>query len=174
LRSLSRILVRPLRPLRLLAFFTGLILVNGFARAAVPTLDHLFPISVQVGTTNTITAIGKFDPWPAKVWVDAPGVTFRAGTNNGKFSVEVASDAPVGPHLIRLFNDQGSSGPRFLIVASEPQSLEAEPNDDFRKPQIVEHLPASLNARLESTWTLVKRWWRRSKRSPWPRRWTRC
>jgi hypothetical protein len=144
-------LVASLRPFRLFVFFTSLILANGFARGAAPTLDHLFPISVQVGTTSTITAIGKFDPWPAKVWVDVPGVTFRPATNNGKFSVEVASDAPVGPHLIRLFNDQGSSGPRFLIVTSEPQLLEAEPNDDFRKPQIVEHLPASLNARLEKS-----------------------
>ncbi len=121
------------------------------ADAAAPTLDHLFPIAVQAGTTNSITAIGKFEPWPPKVWVDAPGIVFKPETNSGKFSVEIAANAPVGPHLIRAFNEQGSSGPRFLIVTSDPQLAETEPNDDFKKPQVVEHLPASLNGRLEKS-----------------------
>src|SRR5262245_32911960 len=82
--------------------------------AASPTLDHLFPVAVQLGTTNTVSTIGKFDPWPPKVWVDAPGIAFKPETNSGRFSVEVTTDAPVGPHLVRLFNEQGASGPRFL------------------------------------------------------------
>jgi hypothetical protein len=118
---------------------------------AVPVLDHLFPIAAQTGTTNTVTAIGKFDPWPPKVWVDAPGIVFQPETNSGKFSVEIAADAPVGPHLVRLFNEEGSGGPRFLIVTREPQLVEAEPNDDFRKPQVPEHFPASINGRLEKS-----------------------
>ncbi|PYJ63091.1 MAG: hypothetical protein DME24_01935 [Verrucomicrobia bacterium] len=119
--------------------------------AAAPTLDHLYPVAIQIGSTNTITAIGKFDPWPAKVWVDAPGIVFNAETNTGKFTVEVATNATVGPHLIRVFNEQGASGPRFLIVTREPQSSEQEPNDDFTKPQTMDHLPVSLNGRLEKS-----------------------
>ena len=119
--------------------------------AAAPTLDHLYPVAIQIGSTNTITAIGKFDPWPAKVWVDAPGIVFNAETNTGKFTVEVATNAPVGPHLIRVFNEQGASGPRFLIVTREPQSSEQEPNDDFTKPQTMDHLPVSLNGRLDKS-----------------------
>lgn len=121
------------------------------ANAAVPTLDHLFPAAVQVGTTNVVTSVGKFDPWPPKIWVDAPGIVFKPETNSGKFSVEVATNAPVGPHLVRVFNEQGSSGPRFLLVTSEPQLAEAEPNDDFKKPQAVVNLPASINGRLEKS-----------------------
>ena len=121
------------------------------AAAAAPALDHLFPAAVQAGTTNSITALGKFEPWPPKVWVDASGIVFKPETNSGKFSVEIATDAPVGPHLMRAFNEQGSSGPRFLIVTSDPQLAEAEPNDDFKKPQLIEHLPASLNGRLEKS-----------------------
>jgi hypothetical protein len=83
--------------------------------------------------------------------VDAPGIVFKPETNSGKFSVEIAANAPVGPHLIRAFNEQGSSGLRFLIVTSDPQLAEVESNDDFKKPQIVEHLPASLNGRLEKS-----------------------
>jgi len=119
--------------------------------AAAPTLDHLFPVAVQVGTTNVITAVGKFDPWPPKFWIDAPGIVFKPETNSGKFSIEIATNAPVGPHLVRVFNEQGSSGPRFLIVTREPQLPETEPNDDFKKPQAVENLPAWINGRLEKS-----------------------
>ena len=71
------------------------------AFAAAPTLDHLFPVAVQAGTTNSVIAIGKFEPWPPKVWVDASGIVFKPETNSGRFSVEIAADAPVGPHLFR-------------------------------------------------------------------------
>jgi hypothetical protein len=121
------------------------------AFAAVPTLDHLYPVAVQAGTTNTVTAVGKFDPWPAKVWMDAPGVVFRPETNSGNFTVEVAAEALVGPHLIRLFNEQGASAPRFFVVTREPQMVEQEPNDDFAKPQLIERFPASINGRLEKS-----------------------
>src|ERR1041385_3245464 len=112
--------------------------------AGAPSLDHFYPVAVQVGSTNSVTVIGKFDPWPPRVWVDANGIVFNAETNSGKFTVEIATNAPVGPHLVRVFNEQGPSGPRFLIVPREPQSSEQEPNDDFRKPQTLEALPVSL------------------------------
>ena len=143
------------RLLQLARFVRGLsclsLLLSFSVRGAVPTLDHLFPVAVQIGTTNSITAVGKFDPWPPKVWVDAPGISFKPETNSGKFSVEVATNAPVGPHLVRLFNEQGSSALRFLIVTRDPQVAEVEPNDDFKKPQVVGRLPASLSGRLEKS-----------------------
>ncbi len=128
-----------------------LLLTTTASFGAAPTLDHVFPVAVQAGTTNIITAIGKFDPWPPKVWTSAPGIVFTPETNSGKFSIEVATDAPIGPQLIRLFNDQGASEPRFVLVTSEPQTIEQEPNDDYTKPHVVEHLPAFVNGRLEKT-----------------------
>ncbi|MBI3416743.1 MAG: PPC domain-containing protein [Verrucomicrobia bacterium] len=119
--------------------------------AAGPSLDHFFPVALQLGTTNAVTAIGKFDPWPVKVWVDAPGIEFRAETNAGNFSITIAPDAPIGPHLVRVFNEQGASGPRFLLVTREPQFAEQEPNDDFSKPQIIENFPVWINGRLEKS-----------------------
>ncbi|MEO8425898.1 MAG: hypothetical protein ABI651_02180 [Verrucomicrobiota bacterium] len=123
------------------------------ASGAAPTLEHLYPVAVQLGTTNIISAVGKFDPWPPKVWLDAPGIVFNAETNSGKFTVEIAANASVGTHLIRVFNEQGASGPRFLIITREPQGAEQEPNDDFSKPQPVDvnHLPVSINGRLDKS-----------------------
>ncbi len=131
-------------------FFAAWLLSNS-ANAAAPVLDHLFPAAVQVGTTNVVTAVGKFDAWPAKVWVDAPGIVFKAETNSGKFSVEVAADAPVGGHLVRLYNDQGVSGLRFIVVTKERQTEEVEPNNEFKKPQAIEAFPAFINGRLEKS-----------------------
>src|SRR6266516_6650722 len=59
---------------------------NFATQAAAPTLDHFYPIAVQIGSTNAVSAIGKFDPWPPKVWVDAPGIEFKTETNTGMFT----------------------------------------------------------------------------------------
>jgi hypothetical protein len=118
-------------------------------RAAAPTLDHLFPVAVPVGSTGVVQVIGKFEPWPPQMWVDAPGITFRPSTNSGRFTVEVLPTAGVGPHFVRLHNEEGASGPRFLVVTRAPQRDEQEPNDDFRAPQRMENCPVSINGRLE-------------------------
>ena len=117
--------------------------------AAEPTLTHLSPVAGQQGTTVSVAAAGKSDPWPPQVWVDAPGITFKAGKTKGKFDVEIAKDAAPGPHLVRLFNEQGASAPRFFIVSSEPELAETEPNDDFKNPQKIAGLPATISGRLD-------------------------
>src|SRR6185436_3099333 len=117
--------------------------------AVEPALTFLFPVAGTQGTTASVTVSGKFDPWPPHVWIDAPGITFRASTTKGKFDVEIAKDAPPGPHLVRLFNEQGASAPRFFVVSSEPGILEAEPNSDFRSPQKIAALPATIDGRLD-------------------------
>ena len=126
-----------------------LLLSAVFISAAAPSLDHLYPVAVARGTTNTVTAIGKFEPWPATIWVAVPGVTFKPETNNGKFTVEVAANAPAGPHLVRAFNDQGASTPRFLVITETPPVAEQEPNDERQKPQRIGTFPAHLNGRLD-------------------------
>ena len=120
-----------------------------FASAAEPSLNHLSPVAGQQGTTVSVTATGKWDAWPPQVWVDAPGVVFKPGKSAGKFDVEIVKNATPGPHLVRIFNERGVSAPRFFIVAREPQTLEAEPNDDFHSPQKIAVLPATINGKLD-------------------------
>ena len=127
------------------AWFLG----AGFLRAAVPTLDHLHPVAVAAGSTGIVTAIGKFDPWPPKAWVDDPRLTLTVQTNPGRLAVVVAADAPPGPHLVRLHNGQGSSVPRLLLVTREPVLAESEPNDEFARPQAVGECPVSVAGRLD-------------------------
>ncbi len=129
----------------------GLFLVwfAAFANAAEPTLTHLFPVAGAAGTTVSVTAGGKTEPWPPQVWIDAPGLIFQASKTKGKFDVEIAKDAAPGPRLVRFFNEQGVSPPRFFIVSGNPESLEAEPNNDFKTPQRIANLPATISGRLD-------------------------
>ncbi len=121
------------------------------ANAAVPALDHLYPVALQRGTTNAISLIGKFDPWPPKIWIDSPGIVLSPSTNSGSCTIEIAPTASLGPHLIRAYNDQGASGPRFLVITDNPQIAEQEPNDELTKAQPIDKLPAEINGRLDKT-----------------------
>jgi hypothetical protein len=121
------------------------------SHAAAPTLDYVFPIAWPQGATNAVTLGGKFEPWPVQAWADCPGVNFNAETNNGKFSVQVTKAAPPGPHLLRVFNGDGASSPRFFIITERPDELEKEPNDSFKQAQPIEQLPATMTGRLEKS-----------------------
>ncbi len=118
-------------------------------RAAVPVLDHVFPAALQIGSTQSVTLVGKFDPWPTRLDLDIPGVTWEATTNTGVITVRVSPKAPVGPQVIRVFSPEGVSAPRFLILSSHPQRAEVEPNDETRTAQVLSDLPAEVNGRLE-------------------------
>lgn len=101
--------------------------------------------------TNEATVAGKLDPWPPHAWVDSTGITFTGETNKGRFLVTVAADVPAGGHLFRLYSDEGGSAPRIFVVTDQKEILEQEPNDHFKKAQLIEHLPATVNGRFEKT-----------------------
>ena len=131
------------------ARFAQLLSVGAFAEA--PTLTHLYPVAGQAGRPIAVAFAGKFEPWPPQVWVDAPGIAFTATPVTGTFNVDLAADAPPGPHLVRVFDEQGASAPRVFIVAREPQLREAEPNDAHTSPQALAELPATINGRLDKS-----------------------
>lgn len=121
------------------------------ARAAAPVLDHLFPSAVQSGVTNTVTLIGKFDPWPPLLWADSPGFTFLPATNASDVRVIVSPDVRPGLHWIRAHSRDGASSPHLLVVTPDRLTLEQEPNDDLQKPQSLSVLPTVVEGRLEKS-----------------------
>lgn len=129
-------------------FLAGCFLA-GTTLAAEPNLKHLRPVAGKQGTSITVTPIGKVDLWPPRVWVDSPGVRFNPTPMTGVFNVEIAPDASPGPRLVRFFNEDGASTPRFFIVSSEPELQETEPNDAFKAPQKLASLPATVGGRLD-------------------------
>ncbi|MEW6305254.1 MAG: PPC domain-containing protein [Verrucomicrobiota bacterium] len=119
------------------------------AHSAAPVLEHLYPAGGQQGTTVNVTANGKFEPWPVEVWTDHPGLVFKADKDKGKFTVEVSKDVPVGPHLVRVYNADGASVPRFFLVNTHTEVLDKESNDSPRQAQALDQLPVIVNGRLE-------------------------
>lgn len=119
------------------------------ALAAPPTLDHLYPVAIQAGTTQQVSVIGKVEPWPPQVWVDSPGIHIQPQTNSGLLTIRVDANVPPAAHALRLFNAEGASPVRVLVTTGEPQTAEVEPNDHFRKPQAIPVLPAAVNGRLD-------------------------
>ncbi len=124
---------------------------TSLAFAAAPVLDHLFPSAVQSGATNSITLVGKFDPWPPALWADSPGFTFLPATNASALRVIVAPGVRAGPHWIRAYAPDGASIPHLLVVTPNPLILEQEPNDSFQKPQRIPTLPSVVEGRLEKS-----------------------
>ena len=127
------------------------LLIAGRLHAAAPVLEHAFPAAVQLGVTNAIALVGTVDPWPPSLWADDPGIRFVPATNAPSVAVIVDAAVPAGPHWIRAHSLQGASSPRLLIVTPHPLVLENEPNDDFRKAQPVDSLPAVVEGRLEKS-----------------------
>ena len=124
-----------------------LLLVSSIA--AEPKIEHLYPAAGQQGTTVSITATGKITPWPPQIWADTEGLTFKPAKTAPKFEVEIAKDAAPGPHLVRFFGDHGPSAPYFFIVSRDSELLDTEPNDDFKSPQKIAALPATISGRLD-------------------------
>jgi hypothetical protein len=119
------------------------------AAAEKPTLEHIHPVAVARGTTNSISFSGKFKPWPPKEWVQGQGLEFHFETNSGRASITVATNADVGPTLVRLYNEEGASDPIIMVVSDRELSTEVEPNNFFAKPQVLTHFPCSIRGRLD-------------------------
>jgi hypothetical protein len=118
-------------------------------RAAAPVLDYLNPPGAQRGSTLTITASGKFDPWPVQAWADSPDIQIQPAATAGAFTFKIGENAPTGPHLIRLHNPDGASALRVFMIGQQREITETEPNDDLTKIKTVEALPVTINGILE-------------------------
>jgi hypothetical protein len=104
---------------------------------------------VARGTTDEIKAYGEFAPWPVEVWCSRPDVKVTAGAQTGKISVEIPADAIPGRCWIRLYNAEGASALRPLIIGNLPDVFEIEPNNEPAKPQPLDSATVTINGRFE-------------------------
>ncbi len=145
-------LLRNLRINNVFCFLEICGLIGGFsshASASPPTLTYLYPAGAQRGTTTDITAAGTFGSWPVKVWASGNGVSVTTGKEKGKLTVTVALDAVPGVYWLRAYNADGASGGRPFIIGMLPEVMEKEPNDDWKKPQVLDRSSVTVNGRLE-------------------------
>jgi hypothetical protein len=134
---------------RILCVVLAIMVSANIAQAAPLVVDSIYPAGGARGTTVTVTAAGKFDKTPLKMWADTSALQFEAGKTAGAFTVKIPADAPLGPHLVRVYSADEVSTARCFIVGDQPETAEAEPNDDFSKPQAIAQLPALINGQLD-------------------------
>ncbi len=116
--------------------------------AAPPTLTSIYPAGGQRGTTFSAHLGGaKGDTAPKAVWIDCPGVLIAPGDKRTA-QITIAADAPLGLHLIRAYNDEGASEPRWFSIGPLAEKEEVEPNDAIGKEQALDKLPVCLNGKL--------------------------
>lgn len=108
----------------------------------------LFPAGAQRGMTSIITLATKIDPVGRDLSIDCPGVQLVPGEKD-RVQVSIAPTAPLGPHLIHVYNADGSSEPRWFSIGTLPEIREKEPNDTFGAEQMVDSLPVCINGQLE-------------------------
>ncbi len=132
-----------------LAIVAALALAAGSPSLAKgPTLTGLFPAGAARGQTVTVTATGSFDHWPVEGWADGAGLAIAAGPEKGKLEIRVAGDAEPGVRWVRLHDDDGATALRPFVVGTLPEFVEAEPNDDPTRPQVIPSPSATVNGRL--------------------------
>lgn len=132
-----------------------LVLVSGEVWAAKKAkgppaaIAHIYPAGGKVGASFPITVAGQFMQNPTSAWADHPGIQVKATPKPTVFDVTLAPDVPLGPHLLRFFNEDGASPPRIFMVGGYEEIMEKEPNDDFRSPQRLDKIPVTVNGVLE-------------------------
>jgi hypothetical protein len=119
------------------------------ALAAPPGATALFPAGGGRGQTIDVTAVGSFDGWPVKSWVNEPGLEIEPGEKKGQFTVRVAADASPGLRWIRLYDEQGATALLPFDISPTPGLVEREPNDAPEQAQPIESLPVVIDGRLE-------------------------
>ncbi|WP_165073375.1 PPC domain-containing protein [Paludisphaera rhizosphaerae] len=136
---------------RLLASLLALVLLASLNRplkAKPPTLTGLFPPGAARGQSASVTMSGTFDHWPVKCWVDGEGLSVAATEKKGVLSIVVAPDAAPGVRWLRVYDQDGATSLRPFIVGALPETAEAEPNDDPRRPQKLSEPRTTINGRL--------------------------
>lgn len=135
-----------------------------------PQLTSISPRAAQRGQTIDVTLVGKNIDESAKIWLGKTGIkaeikqktpvaTVRF-TGSGisanipndprlVLSFEIAPDAPLGNHQIRLITPNGVSNPQNFLVGDLPEKNEQEPNSTQEEANMLE-LPVTVNGAVTS------------------------
>lgn len=128
----------------LIQFFTAVI-----AFANPPTVTSIFPPGARQGAELELKVADVPEIWPSSVWVDHSGIVFKPNKEKkGVYNVSVDSNTPVGPHLVRFYNNYGSSKPCIFFIGLADEITEEEPNDKLNAAQYIKRNPIVVNGRL--------------------------
>ena len=113
-----------------------------------PAVTHVYPASLQQGTTIVLEVGGSIDEWPLKLWSDSEGITLRALDEKNKVECTVAEQVEPGLHWLRFYSDKGASKAIPLLIDWVPHLLEKEPNNSYTEAQDIPQLPQAVDGVL--------------------------
>ena len=118
--------------------------------SAAPKVDAIYPAGGRRGeTVAPVLLIGKLSGWPVSGWASHPGIRVEPEEKKNRMKVHVGKDVPVGPHLVRVFDQQGASEAKVFVVSDQPEVLEYGLNEQREEAEEVKSLPLIINGRLE-------------------------
>lgn len=132
----------------------AVLLLNAGLRGEETRVDFIYPAGGQVGTTVALSVAGRFSSWPMSVWTDDPGLRITAADAPGHFQAVIATNATVGPHLIRFHDGSGATSPWQFVVGDLPEQVAAP--DPAEDPAPLP-LPGMQNGRLRAAGE-IHRW----------------
>jgi hypothetical protein len=119
-----------------------------------PYLASIFPLGAQQGTSLELMVRGQMLGGARRIEVERGqdrGLGFTAlssAADAATVQVNIAQDAPLGAHHMRLLTQAGWSNPVKFLIGDLPELIEAEPNDEPGQPQRLS-LPVTINGRIE-------------------------
>jgi hypothetical protein len=126
---------RPLLPAAIIVCLASTLL------AASPRMRTVRPQGGRRGTEVEVSISGRRLTDAQEILFYHPGI--KAGKlevvndNEIKASFQIAPDAPLGLHDLRLRSATGVSEMRSFSVGTLEEIAEVEPNDDFARPQVI-------------------------------------
>lgn len=133
----------------LAAWSGGIAPGRGASAADPPAVTRLFPGGAAAGSTVTVRAAGTFPRWPVQVWTDRPSTVWTPLEEAGSFEVTIPAEDGFGVHRVRFHDEAGASAVRRFVVGTDPDMLEAEPNDRSADAQRPAALPVTIHGVLE-------------------------
>ncbi|RLT15547.1 MAG: hypothetical protein DWI24_01135 [Planctomycetota bacterium] len=97
--------------------------------AAAPKTTHFYPSAVTRGVAPVVVAAEGDIGTDPKIWIDDSQLEFTATGKPGFFQVSAKPKCRPGWHVIRLYNQEGSTSPIALWVDDLPNFVENEPNN---------------------------------------------
>ena len=117
-----------MRRLRLVAAITATLLIFSAwpsSLAKPPSVTSLFPAGAKQGSTVEVTVADAPEHWPSEAWTSHVGIKFDPiKDKKGAYKTTITADTPVGPHLVRFFNTDGSAQPRIFFVGLADETPE--------------------------------------------------
>jgi hypothetical protein len=126
--------------------------LGAFAQA--PEVASFFPPGGQRGQTVSVRITGKALQG-CQALISGSGVTCSSTTvdpsgNSAELKLQIASEAWIGPHEVRLANAKGAARADCFWVDAYPDTEEREPNDVVAKAQPITPTPTVINGTFQS------------------------